>query len=224
MSNKVSGIYAIINKVNWHRYIGSSQSIKDRWKRHIARLEKNDHHSTHLQHAWNCYGRDSFEFVVLLECEVSELIANEQKYIDAYTPEYNISPVAGRTAGVIRSDEYKRKQSVSQSGKTMSEETRKRISDGMKGKKNSLGVKHTVSEETRAKISASLMGHSVLEETRAKLRNNTFKHTDEAKKKISAASKGNRYASRKQSPDEIARRSEKIKQYWIKRRESENGS
>jgi group I intron endonuclease len=193
-----SGIYAIINKINGHKYIGSSADITNRWKRHIKRLENNDHHSRHLQNAWNKYGKDNFEFAVLIECPVGDLLDHEQEQIDSGRPEYNVSPTAGRTAGVIRSAEYRRKQSESQRGKRLSAETRQKISDGMKGKKNSLGVIRVVSEETRKKISRSLMGHPVSEESRRKSseKNTGRHHTEEAKRKIGLAALGNKHAAR----------------------------
>ena len=222
--NKTSGIYAIVNKINWHIYIGSSENITNRWKRHYKLLQNGEHHSNHLQHAWNKYGADCFKFVIIFLCNKHNLLACEQFYIDILRPEYNVSPKAGSSMGIIRSEEYRLKQSISQRGKIISKETRERISHGMMGKQNSLGVKRSVSEETRAKISSSLVGHSVSEETRAKFRNKTFKHTEEAKRKIGDAAKGNKYASRKHSADEIAHHSEMMKEYWRNRKAYENGS
>lgn len=212
----ISGIYAIVNKINGHRYIGSSADITGRWKNHRERLAKNNHHSRHLQHAWDCYGKDSFDFIVITECSVLELIAIEQKYIDEMAPEYNVSPIAGRTAGVIRTEEYKRKQSVSQSGKIISAETRQRISAGMKGKRNGAGFTRVKSEEERRKISIANTGRIISAEQRRATgeKNQLYRHTEEAKRKIGEASKGNKYAVRKHTPDEIARHSEMMREYW----------
>jgi hypothetical protein len=51
-----SGIYQIRNKANGHRYVGSSNNIQERWHKHISDLNRNKHHSRHLQNAWNKYG------------------------------------------------------------------------------------------------------------------------------------------------------------------------
>lgn len=194
-----SGIYAIVNKLNGNQYIGSSENISDRWKRHIKLLQGNKHHSNHLQHAWNAYGAACFDFVVVFLCDKINLLSCEQFYIDTLKPPYNTVPVAGSVTGVIRSEEYRKKQSASQSGKTMSEETRRKISEGMKGKRNSAGIHRVQSQETKDKISATLRGHSVAEETREKLRekNSSYRHTEEAKERISASLIGNKRASRK---------------------------
>lgn len=63
-----SGVYMIKNKINGHRYIGSAANIQGRWSTHIYRLNKNNHHSKYLQHAFNMYGADAFEFLVIEYC------------------------------------------------------------------------------------------------------------------------------------------------------------
>lgn len=217
MSNIISGIYAIVNKNNGKRYIGSSFDIVQRWKRHARLLNTGKHHSTHLQNAWNKYGAVSFDFVILQECPECDLIVNEQRYIDLFNPEYNVSPTAGRTFGVIRSDEYRAKQSKSQSGKVISEETRQKISDGMKGKRNSLGTSRVVSQSTIEKIRSSLFGHSVSLETRQKIssKNKGYKHSEEARRKIGKASIGNKHnLGRVQSEEEKNKRAESIRLFW----------
>ena len=216
-----TGIYLISNKENGNRYIGSSVDVEARWKHHAALLNKCIHHSRHLQNAWNLYGADSFEFSVLLICSVDDLIMFEQRFIDVMKPEYNVSPTAGRTAGVIRTEEYRRKQSISQSNKVISPETRQRISDGMRGKRNSLGTSRIISDETKKKISATLSGHEVSENTRKKLseKNSSYRHTEEARKKISEASKGNKYnLGRVHSEATKEKRSESLRAAWQRRK------
>lgn len=196
-----TGIYSIKNIKNGNQYIGSSANIEERWKRHISRLNKCEHHSRHLQNAWQYYGAESFDFSILLICDVDSLIEYEQYCIDTMKPVYNVSPTAGRTAGIIRTNEYKLKQSKSQSGKVMSEETRRKISEGMKGKRNSLGTKRAQTNETIEKIKNALTGHLVSSETRAKigLKNKGYKHTEEAKQKISNSLLGNTRAGAKRN-------------------------
>lgn len=219
-----SGIYAIVNKLNGNRYIGSSENIKKRWANHIKRLKNNNHHSRHLQSAWNKYGEEYFDFVLLMNCVPEELIRNEQRFFDACLPEYNVSPVAGRTSGIIRSEEYRKKQSRSQKGKTITLETRNKISEGMKGKRNSLGVTRDLSDDVKKKISKKLIGHSVSEETRIKIgsKNRNYKHTQEAKIKIGLASLGNKHASRVQSQEERKKRSDSMREIWKNKREASN--
>ena len=218
----ISGIYAIINKVNNSKYIGSSINIKERWRLHIHRLKNNIHHNIHLQRAWEKYGEGNFEFIILLRCEPKYLLKNEQDYFDKEFPEYNICFIAGNSLGIIRSDEYRKKQSIAQRGKIISEKTRKKISIGMKGKRNSLGISRVITEETKEKIRKSLLGRIVSEETRRKIgnKNRGHKHTEETRRKIGLASIGNKYGlGRIQSEEERKMRSDSQKR---RRREEKN--
>ena len=76
MKNK-SGIYMILNTYNNKCYIGSTKNFSKRKYEHFNTLSKNKHHSSHLQKAYNKYGREKFVFVVLEECEVDKLIERE---------------------------------------------------------------------------------------------------------------------------------------------------
>lgn len=96
----ISGVYSITNIKNGKLYIGSSKHIHRRWREHKNLLNKNMHHSKHLQKAWNKYGEDNFIFEIVEECDEDLLITREQYYIDLYSSAdnyygYNISEVAG---------------------------------------------------------------------------------------------------------------------------------
>jgi len=86
------GIYRIRNIVNGKCYYGSSKDIEKRWQRHRNEL-KNNNHNPLLQRAWNKYGEDNFIFEIVEECSESQLLKNEQKYLDLL-PEYNIGLIA----------------------------------------------------------------------------------------------------------------------------------
>ena len=77
---KTSGIYKIINKVNGKYYVGSSNDIKGRWCQHKGQLNNNKHSNPHLQYAWNKYGKDNFEFIIVEETPQNKLM--EQNYLD----------------------------------------------------------------------------------------------------------------------------------------------
>ena len=62
------GVYMIKNKINGKFYIGSSVDITYRWARHKRQLRNGNHHSIHLQRAWDKYGEENFEFKVIEEC------------------------------------------------------------------------------------------------------------------------------------------------------------
>lgn len=78
----ISGVYEIRNTVNNKVYIGSSKDIYGRWQEHIYSLQKGNHHSGHLQNAWNKYGQDCFEFNIIEKCDPEDRYNVEQKYID----------------------------------------------------------------------------------------------------------------------------------------------
>ena len=67
-----------------HCYIGSSRiSLKQRWDKHRWNLNSNAHRNKFLQHHWNKYGRDNFEFVIIEEVPFDQnVIEREQFYLD----------------------------------------------------------------------------------------------------------------------------------------------
>lgn len=185
----------LLNKINGKKYIGSSVNLMHRKSSHMSNLRNCKHANKHLQGAWNKYGEDAFEFIVLLECPSSDLLMWEQAYLDTESPEYNIGKIAGASnTGMRLPDETKEKirQAIKGRpsklrGRKVREETRVKIVLGLMG--------HRVSEETRAKISAANMGNisskgrSLSDESRRKIGKTSTgrKHTDEARAKISEA-------------------------------------
>lgn len=158
LGDAMRGIYAIVNKANGHRYVGSANNIGDRWSLHKHDLRRGRHHSVYLQRAWDKYGEDSFEFVVLREVEKKEdLIRNEQEFLDSLRPEYNILRVAGNSLGHRQSAEARRKMSIAKSGanhprfgKPLPAEVREKISEGNKGKPKSAKHRQSISEYNKA--------------------------------------------------------------------------
>ena len=161
MSDITMGIYMIKNKVDGKFYIGSSVNMKERQGRHLRGLRQNKHHSIYLQRAWNKYGEDNFEFLIVEVVESRDkLLEREQYYLDkykCYTEDvgYNMSDKAWGTAlygesnhnyGKPMSEEQKRKLSLLAKerykysppfkGKCHTEETKKKMSEHKKGKNN----------------------------------------------------------------------------------------
>jgi hypothetical protein len=206
------GIYSITNTVNGHVYIGSAVNISRRWNDHVRHLNKNEHHSIHLQNAWILYGADCFEFSIREHCEIENLIEREQFYIDSEKPSYNICQTAGSCLGRKHTEEFKRKCSETHKGNTYwlgrkhTEEAKRKMSEAQKGNTYALGYKHT--EEQKRKNSEAQKGNtSAL----------GYKRPEESKRKYSEAGMGHVVT------EETRRKiSEANKRYWEKRRAALN--
>jgi len=196
-TEKIVGIYKIINKVNGKYYVGSSNNIHKRWNEHKKTLIKNTHHSRYLQRSWNKYGPESFDFVII-EPNINEkdLLITEQKYLDISSNEkdkcLNLSYLAGK---VEMNEETRKKISKSNMGKKLSEETKQKLRESSMGKKRSEETKQKLRELNIGKYAGEkhyLYGKHLSEETKQKLRecNLGKHHTEEAKRKISKKLKG----------------------------------
>jgi group I intron endonuclease len=146
--NKISGIYVIKNKINSKVYVGSSKSVYYRWAgQHKPRLKKSKHENVHLQHAWDKYGENNFEFLILEECEASALLAREEYWIEHYKSwdrkfGYNLSRIIeGRTITTLETRQK------------MSKATKKNWKDGGIRVKRIEAIKESVTDETRQKLS-----------------------------------------------------------------------
>lgn len=132
------GIYGIQNKINGKIYIGKTgMNFGDRWDSHKSLLRSGKHFNQHLQRAWNKYGEENFEFIVIEDCAVEELDDKERYYIELYRKNnlsYNLAD--GGNGGCFL-------------GKHLPEETKRKI--GEKNRINMLGKK--ASEETKNKMS-----------------------------------------------------------------------
>lgn len=72
-----SGIYTITNLVNGKMYVGYTTNFTDRKSQHFTTLENQNHKNKHLQNAFNKYGKESFIFEILEECEYQFLTSQE---------------------------------------------------------------------------------------------------------------------------------------------------
>jgi len=94
-----SGIYKITNTVNGKFYVGSSKNIEERWESHKRYLRGKYHVNPKLQHAWDFYGEEKFQFDIIEEVNNDEklLLEREQYHLDLWKPYhrtigYNICP------------------------------------------------------------------------------------------------------------------------------------
>ena len=181
-------IYKIINVVNNKFYVGSTTNKKVRFRQHRNLLRGNRHHCKHLQAAWNKYGEDKFEFVVvetvpetisLQQIEDIYLVQHVGKafcYNCGYSsdaPWRNAPPEVTPNFGRVMAGQQKEKISATlkefyaadyfnhpRVGKTHSEETKLKI---RQNRTPTAGENHyrygkTLSEETKQKIGDAQRG------------------------------------------------------------------
>ena len=107
------GIYCIKNLKSGKCYVGSAVNFKVRWKRHRTELRSGTHHSQKLQRAWEKHGESGFSFCVLEPVkDPSLLVEREQVWIDslnAVKGGYNVCPHAGSALGMKRSEAMRQK-------------------------------------------------------------------------------------------------------------------
>lgn len=117
-------IYQILNSINGKFYIGHSQDYDIRWWEHKRKLKANQHDNIHLQRAWNKYGENAFEFILIELVEETQMLEREQYWIDKLGAcdielGYNINPDASRPPspkGRVHSTETRLKISNSTTG------------------------------------------------------------------------------------------------------------
>ena len=163
------GIYGIHNKENDKWYVGQSNNIRKRNLYELRNLRNGVFHynnsNNHIVQAWQKYGENAFEWVVLEECEIDKLDEREIFWIkekDSYRNGYNQTLGGGGSRGVIVREETKRKMSLSSKGekhpfwgKHRTEETKKKLSlwrTGRKGMPMTEKVKKILIESRRIKI------------------------------------------------------------------------
>ena len=198
----LSGVYQITNQINGKKYIGSSVNIKKRWAHHKTMLRAGNHHSAHLQSAWQKYSGENFKFEIICSCPEDKTVEFEQFFVDARNPEYNIAKCANApTLGTHLSAETRRK--ISEANKNPSLEARRKMSEAKKGRivlketRRKMSEFHKgkhLSEETRLRMSEAHKGRIVSEETRRKISeaHKGLHNSEEARQKISEGNKGKR--------------------------------
>lgn len=199
-------------------YVGQSSNLYSRRCTHLTRLRRGVHDNSHFQRAFDKCGEAALAWKVLEICEVDNIDAREQFWMDSFGAEklYNIAPQAGSLRGLPRSEETKRRLRAAHLGKIISPETRKRMSESRRGKK-----RQPHSEATKAKLSAALLAISpdVRERIAAGYRAARSKWTMSAagRERLRAANIG-----RKQSAEHSAKKRDSMKRFWALKKEREN--
>ena len=165
-----AGIYAIVNTVNGHMYVGSSVNLMKRQKTHWSVLRRGKHWNQRLQAAWNKYGPSVFVFrIVTIMGRTStkeELSAALWKREEAFLPfgEYNLSVTApGHRLWTPAQRQAQRERYL---GKPLSPERRDKVVRALFGRRRS--------EESRNKTRMALLGRKrppdVIEKVAAAMR------------------------------------------------------
>jgi group I intron endonuclease len=149
---RCSGIYRI-DLGNGNFYIGSAVNLARRKRDHRSELIRGVHTNRIMQNCWNKY--NVFEFTVLEECQISELLLREQFWIDSFfsnPKNVNIAPIAGSTLGVTHSPEARANMSASQKGKPKSAEHRAKIAAANKKRIYSVEHRKRISDRNKGKV------------------------------------------------------------------------
>jgi group I intron endonuclease len=135
---KTTGIYQIINIINNHSYIGSSKNIYKRWKTHLRALKNNKHHSIYLQRAYNKYGIDSFNLIIIEQ--TNKLFKQEKYWINKLSPEYNVGSVGGgdNISNHPNLEQIRKKHSINSKARYQNETIEQKIQrcNNIKGNQN----------------------------------------------------------------------------------------
>lgn len=154
-----SGIYKIVNKINFKFYIGSSSNIDRRWKKHLSELRKGKHYNSYLQNSFNKYGESSFHLEIIEE--TTNLMEREQHFLDSLQPYspigYNIRLKSSGGDGITNNPNRRKilkniKNAVIKRYKNMTQKDKQDLSNKYSGKNNPFYGK-THSDETKRKLS-----------------------------------------------------------------------
>ena len=156
----ICGVYAIHNTQTNDVYVGSAVDMVRRWGRHKSELKHGNHINLHLQRAYDKYGQDKFEYLVLeVVAEDVQCVPTEQRWIDTLKPAYNLQPTAGSNLGYHASETTKRRQGESIKQAWQDPIKRERLLDGVRaraassvGKPLQESHRKNIAKETRAAL------------------------------------------------------------------------
>lgn len=195
-------IYIVFRPDGRPCYVGKGTG--QRWKRHDCRAKSNPHYKAILDLAGESLP------VVIISSGLTDKRAYELEGLltQAIGLEKDGGPLVncghggqGGPSGVVRSDEWKKTRSLRAKEVWERKEYREKT---LRSDRNRSGNKQTRSDEFKKAMSARLIGNT---------HTLGFKHSDEARAKISASRKGV-----PKSPEHRAAMAEAAKRGWIKRK------
>ena len=84
-----SGIYKVVNKITDEFYVGQSNQLRRRKAEHFTKNKTAGVSSPLLDNNIKQYGKHNFDFIILKQCDVSELEQLEKQYIQELKPTLN---------------------------------------------------------------------------------------------------------------------------------------
>ena len=227
----MQGVYKIVNCKDGKFYIGSSVDIEKRFNSHRKALIEGKHNNEYLQNAWNKYGEDSFDFIVIEEVnDINELRNRETYYLQTtnctdHSIGYNLLNNANVGLGVSASKEVRKKISEACSGskngnygRKHTEEELIRMHNNRWGegyiRKPRKSVRKTPEELaiSRQRMSELMKGRIVSQETREKIRQSRLgkKASLELRQKYSEQRRGSKNGNSKLSKEQVLEIYEKM--------------
>lgn len=136
--HSMSGVYKIYSLIDNRCYIGSSNNLYGRLRRHYYSLVNKKHKNLKLQNFVNKYGIDKLEITIIKQVRVEELEEVETYFIEkynSYLTGFNCTNNGSNCRGIKRSKEIKEKLSKVHIGKRLSQCTKDRIRNTLSGRK-----------------------------------------------------------------------------------------
>ena len=106
-----SGIYMWTNLLTGDMYIGQSADLSKRFRKYFTISYIESKKNLIISRALIKYGYANFSLAILEYCDICDLLAREQYYLDKFNPQYNILKIAGTSLGFKQSEETKDKMS-----------------------------------------------------------------------------------------------------------------
>lgn len=207
-----TGVYVLFCKVTKKMYVGSSQELDKRIRRHFYELRNNIHHNSRLQELWNQHTRLTISIIPVDTIELARMV--EQDVIDKNINSGNLLNIG---AAVIGGDNLthhpQRDEIIKQIKDSLSarlsgmNQMERKATFGRSGEQNGMyGRKHT--QEARAIMSETSKGNtytlgrvmsdqqrsqlSEMAKTRTGERNAFYgkTHSDATKAKLAEANRG----------------------------------
>lgn len=172
----MKGIYKITNLFNQKVYIGQTDRLNHREREHFYRLEKNEHHNSHLQKAYKKYGKKNFIFEIIEKTDF--LDERELYWVNQYgginsNNNYNLKdPVDKKWSNYSRVKQSKTMlgENNPNYGNKWTEEKKQKLSKMKKNKTLEDRIGKEMAELTKQKMSKSQKGRKHSENVKEKIR------------------------------------------------------